>query len=108
MKSPTSRPASGRASGRALSPKRPHRPPPRRKSIVVQICLYPDDLEKLEKLARGGARMKSVVVRHLIRTCEEISKIDLQDTMRKDGLIQAFTKAQPTYGQTDIIPGGEL
>jgi len=63
-------------------------PPQVRKSVVIQVCLYPGDLQKLDRLTKGRGRLRSTILRYLIRSCDRINEIDLQATMREDGLLK--------------------
>ncbi len=82
-------------------PRKPRRGQPRhaRKAVVIAVCLYPSDLVHLDTLTRGRNRMRSVVVRHLIRTTKKINETDLVGTLGQDDLLKKLTPATiPSFG----------
>jgi hypothetical protein len=50
-------------------PKRVGRPklPKEKRTVTMTICIYPQDKEKLERMALSRATTKSAVIRQLIR-----------------------------------------
>lgn len=66
----------------------------KRYRVVISVCLFPDDLVKLKKLTRGRDRMRSAVIRHLIRRCEGIHEIDLAQTLTEDNILGPLHKHQ--------------
>lgn len=69
-----------------------------RRRVVVNFCLYPQDLERLDDLCGGKPRMRSTVIRHLIRATKKISGMDLTISQMLDERLSEFSRAMGTRG----------
>lgn len=62
--------------------------------VGVTFTLYPSDITKLNQLCGDVQRVKSALVRHLIRQCKGITELDLRAMRRDDQITKHITAAE--------------